>query len=162
MEAAASGMACEEGSPCSGRDVVIKHAYEHQPAAGRVSTTTTISNCTYVCRAVSSTYTSSTVQNQLDVGWRMLALCIRSSAGLHVCHQGVHWRLVNLQQQRPVDWMELLSVFGLHQWSQGMLCRMAWWLNCTTDGCCAALYVRCNIAVDALSMAVVQRSLKYN
>ena len=49
----ASEMACEEGSPCRGRDVVIKHAYEQQPAAaGGVSTTTSISNCTYVCRAV--------------------------------------------------------------------------------------------------------------
>lgn len=34
-----------------------------------------------------------------------------------------------------------------------------WWLKGTTDGCCAALYVRCNNAVDALSMAVVLRLL---
>ena len=110
----------------------------------------------YICMQGSgSTYTSSTVQNQLDVGWRMLAC---ASGRLHVCHQGVHWRLVNLQQPRPVDWMELLSVFRLHQCHWGDAVPDGWWLNSTTDGCCAALYVRCNNAVGALSMA----SLKYN
>lgn len=115
----------------------------------------------YICMQGSgSTYTSSTVQNQLDVGGRMLALCIRSSASLHVCHQGVHWRLVNLQQPRPVDWMELLSVFRLHQYHRGDAVQDGWWLNNTTDGCCAALYVRGNNAVGCLINGFAKVQLK--
>lgn len=116
----------------------------------------------YICMQGSGSSTVHTHQARYRTSSTSVAGCLPCASGrLHVCHQGVHWRLVNLQQPRPVDWMELLSVFGSHQCHRGVLCRMGWWLNCTTDGCCAALYVRCNNAMGALSWAVVQRSLKY-
>jgi hypothetical protein len=98
------------GRPAVGRDVVIEDAYEQQQEGQHDN--------------IESTYVGGpVVQNQLDVGCRM-PTCIRS---LQACHQGA---LASRQRaaQRPVDWriqcVVLLSVFGLHQYSHGDLCRM--------------------------------------